>query len=490
MNLGSDEDEAPSCPLCLEELDATDLSMRACQCGYQVCLWCLHHIREQLNGRCPACRTPYEEEKFVYDEVDPEEAARVARQRAEAKRERERKEKQKELERQRAMAQAASQQKAKLNLKMARIVQKNLVYAIGLSLTLAREEVLRRPELFGRFGKINLVFVNRNHPYNSDAPGGPSISAYIQFSREADAAMAARHMNGEVLDGREIRTAIATTKYCDAYGSSGCPAHCGNPRCLYLHDAAHPDDVLTREEVLSRGLGPPPPPHLFQDHPRDGSDGVRKAGSPPTEPSAGPTTVHSSSSVANPLHVGENIVENPLTRPAQAPTIRADQPLGAGNPRWVASSSTSSQEPVRTKSEGGRSRPPGFDSLSVARPPGFLRSESANSSTDGEFSTPHSAMPHDYSTTTVSDAWADPLGTNSRSGSSIGGAEVKTKTRDEPLRSSEDEVAEGEDKEAVQVALQKLAVVLANLGESLGLVSRSHRSPRPDSRMDFAQAAE
>ncbi len=31
-----DEEEVPSCPLCLEELDATDRAVKACQCGYQV----------------------------------------------------------------------------------------------------------------------------------------------------------------------------------------------------------------------------------------------------------------------------------------------------------------------------------------------------------------------------------------------------------------------------------------------------------------------
>lgn len=44
-----EEEEAPSCPLCLEELDATDLAVRACQCGYQV--------RLVLLGRAMAC--PY-----------------------------------------------------------------------------------------------------------------------------------------------------------------------------------------------------------------------------------------------------------------------------------------------------------------------------------------------------------------------------------------------------------------------------------------------
>lgn len=40
----------------------------------QVCLWCFYNIRDNVNGLCPACRTPYEEgitessteEKYVH----------------------------------------------------------------------------------------------------------------------------------------------------------------------------------------------------------------------------------------------------------------------------------------------------------------------------------------------------------------------------------------------------------------------------------------
>ncbi|OSX76879.1 hypothetical protein BU14_0171s0027 [Porphyra umbilicalis] len=262
---GGAEDEVPQCPLCLEDLDATDLSVRACQCGYPVCLLCLHHIREQLNGKCPACRTPYSEKNFVIDKVDPEAAAREVRERAEAKKAREKRDRAAAAERDRAAAAAASQAKAKTTLKHVRVVQRNLVYVIGLSLSLAREEALKRAQMFGRFGRISRVLVNRGHPYNADAPGGPSIAAYILFARDTDASTAARVMNGEVFDGRELRCAIATTKYCDAFIPHGSGKHlCGNEDCPYLHELApYPEDVLTREEVLARQLGPPPPAHLF-----------------------------------------------------------------------------------------------------------------------------------------------------------------------------------------------------------------------------------
>ena len=266
--MDEEEEEIPTCPLCLEELDSTDRAVEACQCGYQVCLWCLHHIREQLNGKCPACRTPYQEQNFKYGEVNPEQAAKEAKERATAKKERERREKMKEIEKERARAVAVSQQKAKSNLKHARILQKNLVYVIGLSLSLAREEVIRRADMFGKFGRVLRILINKSHPFNSDAPGGPSISAYVQYFRDSDASAAVRSMNNAVFDGREIRCAIATTKYCDVFvrnvGSPNPAAahYCGNQNCMYYHSLA-PEDTFTREEVLARQLGPPPPAHLF-----------------------------------------------------------------------------------------------------------------------------------------------------------------------------------------------------------------------------------
>ncbi|KAA8492195.1 CCR4-NOT transcription complex subunit 4 [Porphyridium purpureum] len=270
-----DEDGVPECPLCLEELDTTDLSLKPCHCGYQVCLWCLHHIREQLNGKCPACRTPYAEEKFVKAEIDPEDAKRAARERAEAKRERERKVRLQRLEKEREEASAQAQALPKLILKQARILCKSLVYVNGLSPTLAREEVLRRHELFGRFGTIELVLLNHRSSAlraSNNGPGGPSMSAYIKFVKDTDAAHAVRAVNGEIMDGRELRCAIATTKYCDSFietncaenGDSGLLVPCELENCLYLHALAEPEIVISSaEDMLVTQLGPPPPGHLF-----------------------------------------------------------------------------------------------------------------------------------------------------------------------------------------------------------------------------------
>jgi hypothetical protein len=52
-------EEGDACTLCVEEMDATDLALVPCPCGYQVCLLCLNKIRKEGNKQCPACRTEY-----------------------------------------------------------------------------------------------------------------------------------------------------------------------------------------------------------------------------------------------------------------------------------------------------------------------------------------------------------------------------------------------------------------------------------------------
>lgn len=39
----------------------------------QICQFCFHHIKENLNGGCPACRAPYRTDTVEFEEIDPEE---------------------------------------------------------------------------------------------------------------------------------------------------------------------------------------------------------------------------------------------------------------------------------------------------------------------------------------------------------------------------------------------------------------------------------
>ena len=46
-----------------------------------------------------------------------------------------------------------------------RVVQKNLVFVVGLSPRLADPEVLKKPDYFGKFGKIHKVVINHSTQY-------------------------------------------------------------------------------------------------------------------------------------------------------------------------------------------------------------------------------------------------------------------------------------------------------------------------------------
>merc|ERR1719316_1251894 len=135
-------------------------------------------------------------------------------------------------------------------LQNVRVIQRKLVYVIGIPMRLCREETLRRGEYFGKYGKIVKISVNRNGVYSSSSHGGgPTGSAYVSFSREDDAMRCITQTDGTVLDGQAIRACFGTTKYCNAFLKY---QECTNPDCLYLHEIGDHADSFTKEEMLAR----------------------------------------------------------------------------------------------------------------------------------------------------------------------------------------------------------------------------------------------
>lgn len=101
------QEEDPECPLCMEEMDLSDINFKPCPCGYQVrphlpwrpspslarsssppplpslhslqiCRFCHHHILANLNKRCPACRRQYTEDGIEFIPVGAEESVFVS----------------------------------------------------------------------------------------------------------------------------------------------------------------------------------------------------------------------------------------------------------------------------------------------------------------------------------------------------------------------------------------------------------------------------
>lgn len=232
-NLDDMEDMDEECPLCMEPLEIDDLNFYPCTCGYQICRFCWHRIRTDENGLCPACRKAYSENPADFKPLSNEELQKIKRER-------------KATEASRRLKLTESRK----HLASVRVVQKNLVFVVGLGPRLADTEVLRKNEYFGKFGKIHKVVVNHTTTYAGSQ--GPSASAYITYFKEDDSLRAIQAVNNLHVDGRTLKASLGTTKYCSSFlNSPQCPKPVTCPRadCMYLHELGDEEASFTKEEM-------------------------------------------------------------------------------------------------------------------------------------------------------------------------------------------------------------------------------------------------
>ncbi|KAH6578299.1 hypothetical protein BASA60_003689 [Batrachochytrium salamandrivorans] len=196
------DDEELECPLCMEEIDISDMYFKPCPCGYQICRFCWNHIKQDLNGLCPACRRPYSEDSIEFRPVPAEEVARLKN--AKKKKDRERKE---------------HDLATRKQLANVRVVQKNLVYVLGLPPKLQNDEILRSHDYFGQYGKITKVVVNRrSQPHTASmSPASNNNGVYVTYARKDDATRAIDAVDGSLCEGRVVRATYGTTKYCSYF---------------------------------------------------------------------------------------------------------------------------------------------------------------------------------------------------------------------------------------------------------------------------------
>jgi len=82
-----------------------------------------------------------------------------------------------------AAAAATSTVEAKKHLAGVRVIQRNLVYIIGLPAHLCNESVLERREYFGQYGKVLKVSVSRpTGPPSQQASANNNISVYASLN--------------------------------------------------------------------------------------------------------------------------------------------------------------------------------------------------------------------------------------------------------------------------------------------------------------------
>ncbi|UJR13836.1 hypothetical protein I4U23_000847 [Adineta vaga] len=222
------DQESCECPLCLEVLEADDLTFFPCTCCYQICRFCWHRIRTDENGLCPACRKPYSENPAQFKPLTDEEIQQVKRDR--------------KLKDSNKKPKITESRKHLANL---RVVQRNLVFVNGLPSRLADMELLRRNDHFGKYGKIVKLVTSPAHNGQMN-----SICVYITYSRSEEALRAIQSLCNYHVDGRTLKATLGTTKYCSRYLKG---ASCQKADCLYLHEPGDPLASFTKEQ-MQQGL--------------------------------------------------------------------------------------------------------------------------------------------------------------------------------------------------------------------------------------------
>ena len=253
-----DDDDLDDCPLCCSELDATDRRFKPCHCGYQICAWCWHQLMERAvashtHGRCPACRTQYDESTIRFSAPSDAELA------AESERLRLKKEKDPDGF---TTVSKGSNRKQTLNPKPqtlntltlmqrkrlfdVRVIRRNLVYVVGVTPRFCHEKQLHDLSIFQKYGAVLKIHATPPKP-NSVLPTG---SAYVTFDNDQryvpafpksrtpcfteagdccpyieiymaltlfwqnvkSAALCIRGVDGTALDGKTLRASFGTTK--------------------------------------------------------------------------------------------------------------------------------------------------------------------------------------------------------------------------------------------------------------------------------------
>jgi CCR4-NOT transcription complex subunit 4 len=131
-----------------------------------------------------------------------------------------------------------------------RVVQKNLVYVVGLSPGIREEEILqtlRGDKYFGQYGKIIKIVVSKAKQGEA-TQSGQSLGVYVTFARKEDAARCIAAVNGSQNGDRVLRAQLGTTKYCSAYLRN---ETCTNKQCMFLHEPGDNDDSYSRQDLSS-----------------------------------------------------------------------------------------------------------------------------------------------------------------------------------------------------------------------------------------------
>ncbi len=116
-----------------------------------------------------------------------------------------------------------------------RILQRNLIYIIGLPYLLADPKKLKGWEFLGQYGEILKIVININKPFKRGIYEEPTYSAYITFQNELDANLAILSLDGFIYKESLINVSFGMTKYCTSFLYN---KTCLVKDCVFQHEIA------------------------------------------------------------------------------------------------------------------------------------------------------------------------------------------------------------------------------------------------------------
>ncbi|CAL4965961.1 unnamed protein product [Urochloa decumbens] len=229
------------CPLCLDPMDLTDQQLKPCKCGYEICLYCWHRImnmdeKDESGGRCPGCRSVYNKDRILETSTRNQMLKELCADKANYKKERSKSHKQ-------TSAKGQLGQSEPKDPNNVRVIQRKLVYIVGMPNEFASEKLLRQKNFFGQYGKIENIIID-NIGANQQIPDSGRV--YVTFSKEEEAVRCIKAVNGYILDGRSLKATFGVTRYCHIWLSNRV---CFKPNCSYVHYKASAEDICTKDDV-------------------------------------------------------------------------------------------------------------------------------------------------------------------------------------------------------------------------------------------------
>lgn len=149
-----------------------------------------------------------------------------------------------------------------------RVIQRDLVYVIGIPIDIAQEDTLCKYEYFGQYGQIKKVVVNNQTMHTSSYQQKPTVSAYVTFQNIEDAWECIYAFETFQMNGHQLKASFGTSKYCSSFLSG---QKCTKSDCMYLHHEGDPKDSFSQEEIQQNSdrfleMTRPPRPDDYYDY--------------------------------------------------------------------------------------------------------------------------------------------------------------------------------------------------------------------------------